>query len=88
MIDYEELEKEGMQHGFTHVAPLDCKTVELMPEVRTMCEQNTCHRYGKCWSCPPGCGSLEECQKIIDQYQHGIIVQTVENWRMNWSERP
>ena len=55
MIDYEELEKEGMQHGFTHVAPLDCKTVELMPEVRAMCEQNTCHRYGKCWSCPPGC---------------------------------
>lgn len=77
MIDYEELEKEGIQHGFTHVAPLDCKTIELMPEVRAMCEQNTCHRYGKCWSCPPGCGSLEECQKIIDQYQHGIIVQTV-----------
>ena len=57
MIDYEELEIEGMQHGFTHVAPLDCKTVELMPEVRAMCEQNTCHRYGKCWSCPPGCGN-------------------------------
>ena len=77
MIDYEELEKEGIQHGFTHVAPLDCSTIELMPEVREMCEHNTCHRYGKCWSCPPGCGSLEECQKIIDGYQHGIIVQTV-----------
>ena len=77
MLDYKELEKQGLAHGFSHVAPLDCSTIELMPEVRAMCEKNTCHRYGKCWSCPPGCGSLEECQKIIDAYQHGIIVQTV-----------
>ena len=88
MIDYEELEIEGMQHGFTHVAPLDCKTVELMPEVRAMCEQNTCHRYGKCWSCPPGCGSLEECQKIIDSISMELLYRQWENWRMNWTERP
>ena len=73
MIDMKELEKMGLEAGFTHVALLKSSTIELMPEVRAMCEQNTCHRYGKCWSCPPGCGSLEECQKIIDQYQHGII---------------
>ena len=77
MLDYKELEKQGLAHGFSHVASLDCSTIDLMSEVRAMCEKNTCHRYGKCWSCPPGCGSLEECQKIIDAYQHGIIVQTV-----------
>ena len=65
MLDYKELEKQGLAHGFSHVASLDCSTIELMSEVRAMCEKNTCHRYGKCWSCPPGCGSLEECQKII-----------------------
>ncbi len=33
--------------------------------------------YEKNWSCPPGCGSLEEYSEIIGHYTHGIIVQTV-----------
>ena len=27
--------------------------------------------------CPPGCGSLEECEAKVRQYRYGIIVQTV-----------
>ena len=38
---------------------------------------DTCHKYDKCWSCPPGCGSLEECEAKVRQYKYGIIVQTV-----------
>ena len=77
MIDFKQMEELGKKCGFTHVGPLKCSTIELRPEVRAMCEVNTCGRYDKCWSCPPGCGSLEECRKIIDAYQEGIIVQTV-----------
>ena len=42
-----------------------------------MCASDTCHKYNKCWSCPPGCGSLEECEKRVRNYKYGIIVQTV-----------
>ena len=42
-----------------------------------MCASDTCHKYNKCWSCPPGCGSLEECEKKVRNYKYGIIVQTV-----------
>lgn len=77
MFDLEELKKQGEQIGFSHVALLDCSTVELRPEVRQMCEANTCHMYGKNWTCPPGCGSLEECRKNVARYQYGLIVQTV-----------
>ena len=77
MIDMKELEKMGLEAGFTHVALLKSSTIELMPEVREMCEKNTCHMYNKRWSCPPGCGDLEACQKKISQYGEGIIVQTV-----------
>lgn len=62
MINYKELEDIGHKTGFTHIVPLDCKTIELLPEVRQMCQADTCHMYEKNWSCPPGCGSLEECQ--------------------------
>ena len=77
MIDMKELERMGLEAGFTHVALLKSSTIELMPEVREMCEKNTCHMYNKRWSCPPGCGDLEACQKKISQYEEGIIVQTV-----------
>ncbi len=79
MIDYKELEVIGKQTGFTHIAPLDCSTIQLLPEVRQMCANNTCHMYGKNWSCPPGCGTLEECEARVRQYTHGILVQTVGN---------
>ena len=50
-----------------------------------------CLKCGKCvpttpvicmeknWSCPPGCGTLEECEARVRQYTHGILVQTVGN---------
>ena len=76
-MDYAELEKAAGKIGFTHIAPLDPSTIVLKEEVRKMCEANTCGRYNKCWSCPPGCGSLEEFAEQIKGYQHGILVQTV-----------
>ena len=77
MLHYEELIAQGKRVGFTHVAPLKTSTMQLRPEVRQMCESNTCGKYGANWSCPPGCGSLEECQRRIDSYTEGILVQTV-----------
>ena len=77
MIELEDLKKQALEAGFTEVGLLKCDTIELMPEVRQMCEKNTCHMYNKNWSCPPGCGDLKACQEKIDRYQEGIIVQTV-----------
>ena len=76
-MDIKKLEQMGMEQGFSHVAPLDCDTIELKPEVRQMCASDTCHKYNKCWSCPPGCGTLEECEAKVRRYKYGIIVQTV-----------
>lgn len=42
-----------------------------------MCAVNTCHRYGACWSCPPACGTLEECKERLSQYRSGLVVQVV-----------
>ena len=42
-----------------------------------MCASDSCHKYNKCWSCPPGCGTLEECEQRVRKYKLGILVQTV-----------
>lgn len=76
-MNLEKWEQIGREIGFSHTVPLDVKTLRLLPEVRQMCEANSCRRYGKNWSCPPGCGSLEECRERIAAYSCGILVQTV-----------
>ena len=42
MLDYERLIAMGTKCGFSHVGKLDVSTIQLMPEVRKMCEANTC----------------------------------------------
>ena len=63
--------------GFETVAELDIATLKALPEIRKMCEVNTCGAYNTTWTCPPGCGTVEECAEIIKRYQNGILVQTV-----------
>lgn len=67
----------ALECGFDHAARLDCGAITLRPEVRDACAKNACGRYGKNWSCPPGCGTLEECAARVRAYSEGIIVQTV-----------
>lgn len=41
-----------------------------------MCAAGRCGAYGRSWSCPPGCGSIEENAEQMARYSSGILVQT------------
>lgn len=75
-MNYERLREMALDSGFSYTVPLNTDTIELKQEVRDMCAQG-CQQYAKRWSCPPGCGFLEELRKNIDFYNQGILVQTV-----------
>ena len=77
MLDMEKLETLAKAAGFTHMGPLERSTIVLHQEVREMCRTGNCGAYGKKWSCPPACGTLEECGERLDQFSRGILVQTV-----------
>lgn len=76
-MDYTKLAMMAAEVGFTHTAPLNAATITLHEEVRDMCASGKCGQYGNNWSCPPHCGSLEDCRNIISKYSFGILVQTV-----------
>jgi predicted metal-binding protein len=73
----DKLIEKAIEAGFDAACALDCSTISLRPEVRAACAQNKCGRFGKSWSCPPGCGSLDECTARIRRYAKGLIVQTI-----------
>lgn len=71
-----DLIRLALDIGFSHAAPLDAAQLRVRAEVRDMCASGRCQRYGKSWSCPPACGSLEHITAILAQYQSGVLVQT------------
>ena len=71
-----ELLTLALELGFDHAAPLDTGKLRALSEVREMCASGRCRRYGKSWSCPPACGTIEECQVRMSRYTGGILVQT------------
>lgn len=76
MADFNLIKQLALDSGFSHVGELDVDTIELKPEVRAMCNADKCNSYDKNWSCPPACGTLEECGQKIHKYKKGILLQT------------
>ena len=58
-------------------AILDVRLLRPVQMVRNACVADTCGAYGKNWTCPPYCGTLEQCDEKIHSYSRGILLQTV-----------
>lgn len=80
-INMEEALKIAEDAGFEVVAPMDPQTMKFLPEVRDMCEVNTCKQWGKKWTCPPACGTLEELEAKLLRYQEGVLFQTIAHMK-------
>ena len=77
MHDYNKLEKLALACGFTHTAPMAVSTLEFMQDIRNMCNADQCENFNKSWSCPPACESLEDMRKLVEDFDSGILTQTV-----------
>ena len=62
--------------GFTHWKELNMKALRFLPEVRDMCAAGRCGSYGRCWTCPPHCGTLEEISARAAACSRGVLVQS------------
>ena len=62
--------------GFDHVGELNIEALKFEPAVRDMCAAGRCGSYGKSWSCPPACGTLEEAAQRAGAYRRGVILQS------------
>lgn len=61
--------------GFDHAGLCDVSTLKTLAAVRDMCAADKCQIYNKYWTCPPGCGTIEECEARMKQYDWGVLAQ-------------
>ena len=64
----EKVKDAAMQSGMGQTGFISVKELVLYPEIRKICEENTCRNYGTTWACPPAVGTLEECRECLNRY--------------------
>jgi len=68
---------KALAAGFSYAVPLEPGKLTAREDVRGMCAADACRAYGKNWTCPPHCGTVEECQAKMGSFRRGILLQTV-----------
>ena len=68
--------KIAEETGFSASGIIYPDMIEFRQDVRDMCSADRCNKYGKSWTCPPACGTLEEIREKALKYKWGIVLQT------------
>ncbi|MBR3949802.1 MAG: DUF2284 domain-containing protein [Oscillospiraceae bacterium] len=55
---------------------IDPRELEFNDRIRWICE-NECPMYGKSWACPPGVGTVRECQRKCLSYENCLLISTI-----------
>jgi len=63
--------------GFEAHGCCPASALRIVPEVRDMCAEDKCNSFGKSWSCPPACGTLDDFEALFRSYGQCIVFQTV-----------
>ena len=56
------------------VALVPAREMIFRPEYRRFCEENLCGEYGKCWACPPACGTPSEMAARAGAFSHCLLL--------------
>ena len=73
----DDLINKAHDMGFTNSVWLTGLKLECEERLRAYCNPEGCQNHGNNWVCPPGCGSLSECEEKTGAYDSGILLQSV-----------
>ena len=76
MLNKELLEEKLAELPLYTYSFLDPETLDFSDRIRWICEHE-CPMYGKSWACPPGVGSVEDCEHKCKKYNNCLMVATI-----------
>lgn len=72
-IDSEQLTDIGISHfGF-----ISTDQIPFLPQIREICEKNSCRSYGATWACPPAVGTFKECKEKCLSFDSAMVFNGV-----------
>ena len=76
MLNQERLEAQLAELPLYTYHFLTPSELEFADRIRYIC-QHDCPMYGKSWACPPGVGTVAECEKRCKAYQNCLMISTI-----------
>lgn len=73
MSVFSEIEEIVVESDFFEFGCIDVTDLKFYPEIRKICEGNSCRNYATSWACPPAVGTVEECRERVNQYQKMML---------------
>ena len=55
---------------------IDVEKLEFADRIRWICE-NECPRYAQTWACPPGVGTVAQCQRKCAEFDACLMISTI-----------
>lgn len=52
---------------------IETSEIPFSQQLVDMCKSNRCGKYGTCWTCPPGVGTLDELERRIKSYKNACV---------------
>ena len=71
-----ELIKLAESNGF-QAAVISAKDIPVDGSFRKFCEDNLCGKYNANYSCPPGCGTVEEVHNRLLSADKALVLQSI-----------
>ena len=63
--------------GAARASVIETENLVFDPVFREICASNACGQYGKCWTCPPDVGEIQDLMAEAKAYSHAMVYQTV-----------
>ena len=73
----ERLIQTALDCGAAKAALIEQKDIVLSASFRALCEKNSCGVYGRCYTCPPDVGPIDELMARVRSYDRGLLYQTI-----------
>ena len=77
MIDLNQVVAKAKELGAAATGIIKTSDIQFSEEFRTLCEQNSCGKYGTNWMCPPAIESFAEVKANVLERSKGLILQSV-----------
>ena len=77
MADFQKAAELALECGFFKAGVVPVSEIIFDRAFRKACEQNTCGNYGKCWTCPPDAGDIDELIAKAKAFDYAVVYQSV-----------
>ena len=67
----------ALELGADRAALLPVEQIPFEASFRSLCEQNSCGKYGTCWMCPPLVGPIEPLMARARTYSTALVYQSI-----------